>query len=860
MTYAKCGALDDALFVSRTLPCRTVFSFSSLISAYADCGRSIEALQMHQCMTEEGIEPNDYTFVSLLKACGNTCNLELGIKLHADARFKGLASDVFVGNTLVSMYGKCRKTAEAKDVFCELSQRDVVSWTAMISAYVEVGQAEEAWMSYRQMRQENVNPNKATIVVILQSCCYIAEKDEALDVEGRSITLMSLEIGRACHVDAHRMGLLPDVLLYNTLVTMYSKCGAVAEAEAALATLHQPHIVSWNAMLSAYVQQREGKSALLLFKKMHEEGVVPELHTIVFSFQACSILACEEGATMIKGQSAIEMALEIGVQLHEDAWRKGCTSDTFVGTALLSMYGKVGKISDAEEVFIAFSQHDITSCNAMLTAYVEQSLGNKALQLYRQMQEEGMSPNQLTFVVCIQGCVALEDEQDVEGTPIKEISLEIVQALHSDAHRKGYASDVLVRNTLISAYNKLGAFTEAHDVFCAMPQRTVVSWTAIILAHVRQSYGHKALQLFRHMQAEGVNPNQLTFVAGLQACASLAELDDLVEDMPPFKAASLEIGRALHADASREGYILDPLVSTTLLSMYGKCGSIMEAESMFTSLSHCHIDSFNAMVLLYLAHGEGERALQMYRTMQKGLVPLNYATFISILQACSETAHLKTCYQVHFDILSVEHDWIPSITASVIHAYGSCASMVDAHVVLDEIPEPQVSSWTACIAGYAGVGNALGTLQMLENLKLAGYKPNGVTITSVLSSCSRMGLVCDGIEHFQCMGREHGLDLKQYSIILDLFGRAGDFKRVNNILEHMPMQPDATIWSCLLGACRLHGHIELAEQAFELAVKLQPKRAASYILMSNIYVENFQEVTEPDLDNVLGRHPLATAR
>lgn len=176
--------------------------------------------------------------------------------------------------------------------------------------------------------------------------------------------------------------------------------------------------------------------------------------------------------------------------------------------------------------------------------------------------------------------------------------------------------------------------------------------------------------------------------------------------------------------------------------------------------------------------------------------------------------------------------------------------MVDAHVVLDEIPEPQVGSWTACIAGYAGVGNALGTLQMLENLKLAGYKPNSVTITSVLSSCSRTGLVCDGIEHFQCMGGEHGLDLKQYSIILDLFGRAGDFKRVNNILEHMPMQPDATIWSCLLGACRLHGHIELAEQAFELAVKLQPKRTASYILMSNIYVENFEEYTEPDLENV----------
>ncbi|KAI5077054.1 hypothetical protein GOP47_0009119 [Adiantum capillus-veneris] len=102
-------------------------------------------------MADEAIEPNDYTFVSLLKACANTCNVELGRKLHADICINGYATDLFVANTLVSMYGKCRETTEAEQVFQGLSRRDIVSWTAMISAYVDVGLGEESLLAYRQM-------------------------------------------------------------------------------------------------------------------------------------------------------------------------------------------------------------------------------------------------------------------------------------------------------------------------------------------------------------------------------------------------------------------------------------------------------------------------------------------------------------------------------------------------------------------------------------------------------------------------------------------------------------------------------------------------------------------------------------
>eukprot|EP00250_Pteridium_aquilinum_P019583 c24490_g15_i1 orf=40-1221(+) len=135
VTLAKCGAIDTALQVSSALPRLTVFSWTAMISAYVECGHMHEALKLHQRMQEDGVEPNTFTYVSLFKACSTLQDLELGKRLHADARRKGFVSDVYVGSTLVSMYGKCRAVVDAQELFAALSGRSIVSWNAMLSAY-----------------------------------------------------------------------------------------------------------------------------------------------------------------------------------------------------------------------------------------------------------------------------------------------------------------------------------------------------------------------------------------------------------------------------------------------------------------------------------------------------------------------------------------------------------------------------------------------------------------------------------------------------------------------------------------------------------------------------------------------------
>eukprot|EP00250_Pteridium_aquilinum_P017094 c23452_g1_i2 orf=146-1054(+) len=154
VTLAKCGGLKDAHLLHHSLPYRTVYSWTAIISAYIDCSEGREALNMYHCMRKDGVEPDKFTFVSLFKACGSIPDLIEGRKLHEDAHRNGSDMDLFVGASLVTMYGKCGSIVEAENAFCGLPSRDIVCWSAMLSAYAEQGQGEKALLVYRQMQEE----------------------------------------------------------------------------------------------------------------------------------------------------------------------------------------------------------------------------------------------------------------------------------------------------------------------------------------------------------------------------------------------------------------------------------------------------------------------------------------------------------------------------------------------------------------------------------------------------------------------------------------------------------------------------------------------------------------------------------
>jgi pentatricopeptide repeat protein len=205
-------------------------------------------------------------------------------------------------------------------------------------------------------------------------------------------------------------------------------------------------------------------------------------------------------------------ALEEGRCVHKQIVESGCESDVFVGSSLVDMYAKCGSMEDAAKVFNKMTSRDVVSWSARLSGLVKSRQAQKALQLHREMQREGVRPNAVTVVGVLNVCASIATLEEGKCAPEQ-----IIQS--------GLES-VFVGNSLVDMYAKCRIIEDVWKAFNRMPSHNVVSWTAMILGHVKCGQGQKALDLFQQMQHENVEPNPVTFIGVLNARASVAAIKE----------------------------------------------------------------------------------------------------------------------------------------------------------------------------------------------------------------------------------------------------------------------------------------------------------------------------------------------
>ncbi|KAJ7541471.1 hypothetical protein O6H91_10G061300 [Diphasiastrum complanatum] len=789
--YAKCDCIQDAREVFNNMKERDVGSWNVMIAGYAQQGLGKEALALYEQMKQKGVQPENITYVVLLNACARIGALEHGKQLHSDIIKSGSESDIVIGNTLVDMYSKCGCIEDAGEVFMKMRERNVVSWTAMITGYVHQGLGKKALYLYEQMKQENVQPDDVTYVVLLNACASMA----------------ALEQGKQLHSDIIRSGFESDIAVGNALVDMYAKCGSIEHSRAVFNSMRERNVVSWNGMIAGYAQHSLEKEALALYKQMIQEGVQTNNFTFVLLLKACASIA----------------ALEHGKQLHAQIIKSGFASDVIVGSALVDMYAKCGCLEDAREVFDNIIERDLGLWNAVIAGYVQQGLQKEALALYEQMKQEGVQPDNATYVVLLKACARIG-------------ALERSKQLHCDIIRSGFESDVIVGTTLVDMYAKCGCIEDARNVFIKIDKRDVVSWTAMIAGYAQQGLGMEALGLYEQMKHEGMQPDNVTYVALLNACAS---------------SAALEQGKQLHSDIIRSGFESDVTVGNTLVNMYAKCGSIEHAREVFNNMHERNVASWNAMIAGYAQRGFGKEAFTLYEQMKQEGVLTNDVVFVVLIKACASIAALEQGKQLHSDIIKTGFESNVYVNSALVDMYAKCGCIEDAREVFDNMRERDVVSWNGMIAGYAQQGLGQEALTLLEQMQREGTKPNEATYASVLSACSHCGLVDEGRHLFDSMCKDHGLTptVDHYACMVDLLGRAGCLADAETLINEMPIQPDPVVWMTLLGAARNHGHVDIGRRAFDSVLKLEPENAAAHVLLSNIYAAAGRKDEVPQIRN-----------
>jgi pentatricopeptide repeat protein len=251
--------------VFKSLNKRDVVAWSSLLLGYVKFGQAKKVLGLFKQMQNELVEPNQFTFVAVLKACSSLEALDEGRDVHAQIIHLGFETDIFVGSGLIDMYSKCGCMDDGWRVFSNMPKRNQVTWNAIILGYLKYGQGERALELCEQMVQESLDPSPATFVGMLNACAK----------------LESLADGKRVHDLIIQSGCELNPFVVSSLVNMYAKCGSLEYAWEMFKTLSKPDVVAWDAMILGYLKCGQQHKALDLLRQMQHEGIEPDRHMFV---------------------------------------------------------------------------------------------------------------------------------------------------------------------------------------------------------------------------------------------------------------------------------------------------------------------------------------------------------------------------------------------------------------------------------------------------------------------------------------------------------------------------------------------------------------------------------------------------
>eukprot|EP01018_Ginkgo_biloba_P003474 Gb_25271 [translate_table: standard] len=647
----------------------------------------------------------------------------------------------------------------------------------------------------------NLRLNAACRAVAVEIQTNIKSQVSNVNTLSRKNSNLCASVLQACNsitelsqIHAHmiRSGINQNMFLLAKLVDIYVVYGSMEKARMLFDRIDKPSLFIWNVMIKGYIQNGLCKEALGLYYQMQQIGIQPNKFTFPFVLKACV------------GQSS----LQEGKEIHECVASTGLESDVFVATALVRMYANCRSVEDARQVFDKMSFRDLVSWSAMIAGYAQNGHATEALALFRQMLLANVKPDMVTMVSVLQACAHLGAMQQGE-------------LIHGYIIRSGFELHVYVGNSLVAMYAKCGSIQTARQLFDNMPKRDLVSWCSMIAGYAQNGHASEALTLLHQMQLAGMKPNAVTMVSVLSVCAHLG---------------TLQQGKSIHGYIIRRGFELDVSVGNSLIAMYGKCGSVEIARKLFDKMSIKNVVSWNAMIAADSQNGHTNEALTLFHQMQLAGVKPDSFTMVSVLPACSHLGALQQGKIIHAYIIRSQFE-LDVVCTALIDMYVKCGSVQNARKLFDRMSKRDVILWSAMIAGYGMNGLGEEALQLFYQMQQTGTNPNDITFICVLSACSHAGLVDEGWQFFDSMTQKYSIipKVEHYACMVDLLGRTGRLDEAQEFVQKMPLQPAAGVWGALLGACRIHGNIELGKHVAEHLFELDPENAGYYVLLSNIY-------------------------
>lgn len=373
--YSKCGELSDAAKVFDRMPTRDTVSWNTMISGLLSSGYFEMGFQCFREMYHSGFYRLDQaTLTTLVSACfsPDLCYVTTMNMIHGLVFSHGYERELTVGNALITSYFKCGQFNSGRRVFCEMVERNVITWTAMISGLAQNQFYEESLKLFVRMRRGLVEPNALTYLSSLLACSG----------------LQRLQGGKQIHGLAWKLGIRSDFCIESALMDMYSKCGSIDDAMQIFDAAEALDEISMTVILVGFAQNGFEEEAIHIFVKMSKMKMEIDANVV----------------SAVLGVFGVDTSLTLGKQIHTMAIKRSLGYNPYVNNGLINMYSKCGDLEDSMKLFKHMPQRNSVSWNSMIAACARHGNGSEALQIYEDMITEGVKPTDVTFLSLLHAC------------------------------------------------------------------------------------------------------------------------------------------------------------------------------------------------------------------------------------------------------------------------------------------------------------------------------------------------------------------------------------------------------------------------------------------------------------------------
>lgn len=526
--YSKCGVMEDACMVFDEMFVRDVVAWTALVIGFVQNDESEKGLEcfceMHK-IGGDGERPNFRTFEGGFQACGNLGAVIQGRCLHGLSVKTGIGCSQDVQSSILSVYAKCGSEEEAYLSFCEVMEKDIMSWTSIISLYAKLGRINECLGMFTEMQVAGIYPDGMLVSCVLS---------------GLGNSMMILE-GKAFHSFIIRRNYKINKMVYNALLSMYSKFGLLPLAEKLFDRIHERDEESWKAMVFGYGKVGMEVKGVELFREMQHRGIETDSNTLLSVISSCSKLG----------------AKRVCWSLHCYVMKSLMHENVSVANSLIDMYGKFGNLTTARKIF-SRSQRDTVTWNTLISSCTHNGHFTEALSLFDKMFLEGIKPSSATLITVLSACAhaaALEKGEEVHNFMKKE-GIEL-------------NSNLPLTTALVDMYAKCGKLEKSREIFDSVKDKDVICWNVMISGYGMHGDAKSSLEIFQQLEQLNGRPNELTFLAILSACTH---------------AGLVEEGKSLFC-RMRE-YSLRPTLKhySCMVDLLGRSGNLQEAEALLLSM------------------------------------------------------------------------------------------------------------------------------------------------------------------------------------------------------------------------------------------------------------------------------------